>query len=91
MEAQYEKLYSELRTIRKELMESLLTCTPQIKSIIEDELKDIQDTMIKIEDGTYGYCENSGQHIPESYLSMIPTIKTLEDVDDISKFYCKPL
>lgn len=91
MEAQFEKLYSELRTIQTELLTSIPTCTPAIKSIIEDELKDIEETIAKLETGDYGYCESSGQYIPESYLLMMPTIKTLEDVDTLGKFYCKPI
>lgn len=91
MEAQYGKLYSELCTIQAELLASIPTCTPAIKSIIEDELKDIEDTIAKMETGTFGYCESSGQYIPESYLFMMPTIKTLEDVDTLGKFYCKPI
>lgn len=91
MEAQQEKLYSELRTIQKELLEGLHNCSPLIKMNIVDELQDVEETIEKLETGQYGLCEISGQHIPSDYLSMMPTIKTLEDVEELSKFYCKPI
>lgn len=93
MEANVEKLYSELRTMRKELKESLNSgkCSSVTKPIIEEELKDIEETIKRIEQGSFGFCEMSGELIPFDYLSMVPTIKTIEDIDQISKFYCKPI
>lgn len=93
MEAHEQKLYSELRKIRKELQASLMqeTCSDLIRPIIKDELKDIEETIERIERGKYGLCEISGELIPDNYLSMVPTIKSLDDVDEISKYFCKPI
>lgn len=93
MEAHEKKLYSELRTIRKELVLSLEEekCSPSIKPIVEDELKDINKTIEKLESGKFGLCEVSGELIPSDFLKMVPTIKSLDDVERIYQFYCKPI
>ncbi|GEM_PF-1190406 len=93
MEANLQKLYSELRTIKNELLESLIheKCSPEIAPIVEEELKDIEETLEKIEAGKFGLCECSGQLIPDAYLYMVPTIKSIEDVNEINRYYCKPI
>ncbi|MDF1506659.1 hypothetical protein PZE06_00540 [Robertmurraya sp. DFI.2.37] len=90
MDANQQRLYSELRIIRHELLASL-NKDSSIKPIIEDELRDIEETIRKMESGTFGFCENSGELIPADYLTIVPTIKSIDDVNEISKFYCKPL
>lgn len=90
MVANQQKLYSELRMIRNELLESL-NKNSSIKPLIEDELRDIEETLGKMESGTFGFCESSGEMIPDDYLSIVPTIKSIDDVNEISKYYCKPI
>lgn len=93
MEANEAKIYLELRNIQKELMESLRNhqCSPLTKPIIEEELKDIEETINRIENGSYGTCEISGELIPNDYLAMVPTIKSMEDIQGISKYFCKSI
>jgi RNA polymerase-binding transcription factor DksA len=93
MEAQDQELYSELRKMRKELQESLYNgkCSNLIRPIIEDELKDIEETIERMEAGKFGLCEISGELIPDELLIMVPTLKSLDDVDKISKYFCKPI
>lgn len=88
-----KKLYSELRTMKKELLNSLENnnCSPLVRSLIEEELKDVEKTMEKLENGSFGLCEISGELIPTDYLSVVPTIQSMNDVDEISKYYCKPI
>lgn len=93
MEALEQKLYLELRTMERELRECLEknTSSLSIRPYLEDELRDIQETMSKLESGSFGLCEASGEDIPPDYLSIIPTIKSLEDWEKIYQYYCKPI
>lgn len=93
MEATIETLYSELRNTRKELLEKLQdeNASTLIRPIIEDELKDILAAIEKIENGTYGRCEISGELIPYEILISLPTAKTLDDFHYLKTFYRKPL
>ncbi|WP_449619317.1 hypothetical protein [Robertmurraya sp. Marseille-Q9965] len=88
-----KKLYSELRTMKKELQTSLENnnCSPLVRPLIEEELKDVEKTMEKLENGNFGLCETSGEIIPTDYLAIVPTIQSLDDVDEITKYYCKPI
>ncbi len=89
---QIEKaLYSELRTTRLELLESLIEekCSPLIKPLIEAELYDIECTLKKMEKGDFGVCELSGEFLPTNILQNIPTIKTMNDCQKIENFFRK--
>ena len=51
---------------------------------IEAELEDVERAMRKLEDGTYGTSELSGQPIPEDRLEALPTARyTLEEQQQI--------
>ncbi len=93
MNANERKLYLELRTMRKELIERLdkKDGSSPIMPIIEEELKDIEETLTKIENGQYGLCEISGEFIPKDVLEMMPTIRSLDDMDKMEQYYCKPI
>lgn len=93
MEAMANKLYSELRTIKAELLTRLERGdgSPFVNSLIREELKDIDYTLRKIERGHYGLCEISGELIPESILREIPTIHSMDDIDVMSRYYCKSI
>ena len=60
-----------------------------VKPYIEGELDDIETALKKLESGTYGTCEISGELIPEHLLSMVPTLKSIEDCKMMSYFFRK--
>lgn len=43
----------------------------------EDQLQEIEDALQRIEDGTYGISEKSGEPIPEERLEVMPTARLL--------------
>ncbi|PTL40311.1 TraR/DksA C4-type zinc finger protein [Alkalicoccus saliphilus] len=45
----------------------------------EDELYDVEEALAKIEEGTYGICEVSGEEIPFERLEAVPTARTTVD------------
>ncbi|MFB6466566.1 hypothetical protein ACE38V_07025 [Cytobacillus sp. Hz8] len=92
MEAQFEKLYSELRKTREELQDKLKdeNGSKLIKPIIKAELMDIETAIEKIVNGTYGRCEISGELIPFDLLQSFPTAKTVNDFQALQKYYRKP-
>lgn len=93
MDDNTEKLYSELRITRKELMASLerVGGNPLIRDLIEEELKDVNDTLMKIRSEDFGVCEISGELLPNELLRTVPTLKSKDDVTIINSFYFKPL
>lgn len=92
MEANLAKLYTELRTTSEELLTRMATSSgsQEIKTILKEELNDIEATMVKIKTGQYGICEISGEMIPADVLKIMPTIKTLKDIEDLNSFFRKP-
>ncbi|MFC7063081.1 TraR/DksA C4-type zinc finger protein [Halobacillus seohaensis] len=46
---------------------------------IEEELGDINDSLNKMKQGTYGICEVTGEKIPQERLDAVPTAKTLKE------------
>lgn len=93
MDDNREKIYSELRTIRKELMDRLerVEGNQLIRSLIREELKDVNNTLIKIRSKDFGVCEVSGELLPNELLSTVPTIRCKDDVTVINSFYSKPI
>lgn len=91
MDAKAETLYSELRKTRMELIERLEdeNASPLVKPMIKEELLDVEDTLNKIELGLFGRCEISGELIPEELLTMVPTIKYLNDYQKIDGYFRK--
>jgi hypothetical protein len=85
MAMQQNEIYSELRKTREELVLKLkcTKCSPLAKPFIEEELKDIETTLNKLEKGTFGTCEISGEIIPDHLLSIVPTLKSLDDCKTI--------
>ena len=81
MDQQQNEIYSELRKTKHELIEKLEEgkCSPNIKPYIEGELKDIESALKKLEKGTFGTCEVSGELIPEDLLTIVPTLKSIDD------------
>lgn len=93
MDAKVEKLYSELRNTRQELLEKLMDdrSSKLIRPFILDELYDVESTLEKIEKGVYGKCEISGELLPDDMLAEVPTLKTLNDCNQLVNYYRKSL
>ncbi|MDP4105519.1 MAG: TraR/DksA C4-type zinc finger protein [Bacillota bacterium] len=93
MDALHEMLYEELRQTEQEVLQSLQKkdANHRLKSILEAELDDIQSAIKKVNNGSYGLCEFSGDLIPEELLKIVPTIKSIEDLGNFKTFYRKPL
>ena len=82
MDQQLNEIYSELRKTKQELIKNLEgggRSSSIIKSYIEGELKDIEAALQKLEKGTFGTCEVSGELIPEDLLTIVPTLKSIDD------------
>ncbi len=92
MNVNTEKLYRELRLIRQELTGRLKkgNVNRLVLPLIKEELRDIDNTLSKIESNGFGVCEISGELLPEEMLRIIPTIRNKEDVAVINSFYSKP-
>lgn len=48
-----------------------------IEGTLETELKDVNDALAKMETGTYGICEKTGEEIPADRLEAYPAARTL--------------
>ncbi len=87
-----EKLYTELRMTQIELATTLrVKRDSKINKYIEEELRDVEETMQKLENGNYGMCEMSGELLPVDLLEMIPTIRSKEDINSIQSYYRKSI
>ncbi|HET7522151.1 MAG TPA: TraR/DksA C4-type zinc finger protein [Bacillales bacterium] len=51
-----------------------------LRQQVEEELRDVNLALKKMEDGTYGICEVTGQPIPLERLRAIPTARTVLEV-----------
>lgn len=93
MDDNTEKLYSELRITRKELMARLemVGGNPIIRHLIEEELSDVNETLMKLRSETFGVCEVSGELLPNELLRTVPTLRSKDDVTVINSFYSKPI
>lgn len=93
MDATQEKLFLELRQTQEEIVQSLKRKDKQewMKSILEDELKDIQSALSKLKSGSFGHCEFSGEPLPGDLLQLIPTMKSTKDTETLEHFYRKPI
>lgn len=92
MNALQEKLFLELRQTKKEIINSLKKKPNEdwLAKILKEELKDIDSAIVKMEQGTYGLCEFSGELLPDDLLKMIPTIKSAHDSQKLNLFCKKP-
>ncbi len=50
-----------------------------VEDTLETELKEVNDALSKMEAGTYGLCEKTGQPIPTERLDVYPAARTLVD------------
>ncbi|MEO2074974.1 MAG: hypothetical protein ABGX20_06220 [Bacillus sp. (in: firmicutes)] len=93
MNATQEKLFFELRQTKEEIEHSLQIKKRQdwLTSILEEELADINTAILKFEKGSFGHCEISGELIPDDLLSMVPTMKSLEESQNLQTYYKKTI
>jgi RNA polymerase-binding transcription factor DksA len=91
MDRTINEIYSELRKTKEELIQRLQNdnCSSIVKPYIEGELEDIEVALKKLETGTFGTCEISGEIMPEYLLSIVPTLKSIEDCKMMSYFFRK--
>jgi RNA polymerase-binding transcription factor DksA len=93
MNALQEKLFLELRQIKSEIEYSLKNKENEdwLENILNDELKDVDAALAKIQTGSYGHCEISGELIPHDLLELIPTVKTLNDIKKLETYRKKTI
>jgi RNA polymerase-binding transcription factor DksA len=93
MKAPETKLISELRDIQNELMASLERSDGDetIRPFIQAELHDVNRTLEKLKNGNFGICEITGEPLPKDSLTMIPTMKSVSDLEKIKQFRCKTI
>jgi RNA polymerase-binding transcription factor DksA len=91
MECNMKEIYLELRKTKEELLQRLENenCSSLAKPYIEGELADIETALQKMEYGTYGTCEISGEILPEHLLSIVPTLRSMDDCKMMSYFLKK--
>ncbi|HYK73490.1 MAG TPA: hypothetical protein VEV44_10310, partial [Pseudoneobacillus sp.] len=58
---------------------------------VEDELRDIEIALKKLECGDYGKCEISGELIPFDLLTSVPIAQSLDDFDKMKTYLRKPI
>lgn len=93
MEANIKELYNELRVTEQEITQKLSDKTLEewFGKILRDELFDIKWAIDKFDCGRFGKCEISGELLPQELIKMMPTVKSLQDLQGIDSFCRKPL
>ena len=93
MNAIQEQLFLELRQTQAEIEKSLKNQQKQgwLTSILEEELEDVDAALKKFKTGNFGQCEISGEMMPDYLLKMIPTLKSIEDSENLEVYYKKPI
>ncbi len=46
---------------------------------IQEDLKDVERALLKMEIGMYGVCEETGKHLPPEQLRVMPTARTARE------------
>lgn len=52
---------------------------------LQERLQDIDEALVRIKEGRYGYCAKCGKEIPQARLSLIPEAKFCVDCESKSK------
>lgn len=89
-----DQLYDELHLIKKELLQKKSERIDKkdiISYYIEAELSDIKSAIEKMNQGSFGQCEYSGEQLPLDWITTIPTLKTKEDIKVIQSFFKIPM
>jgi RNA polymerase-binding transcription factor DksA len=87
------QLLLELRQTQAEIENSLSNNQNQawFTTILEEELADIKVAMKKINNGSFGQCEISGELLSADLLKIIPTLKSVKDTETLDTFFRKSL
>jgi RNA polymerase-binding transcription factor DksA len=93
MNALQEKLFLELRQTKSEIENAInrKENANWLKEILQQELKDVDDALAKMENGCYGLCEISGEFIPPGLLELIPTVKSMNDLNELGTYRKKTI
>jgi RNA polymerase-binding transcription factor DksA len=93
MNAMQEKLFLELRQTKVEIENSLKNKQNQewFKTVLEEELTDIQSAIEKLENGNFGQCEISGEFLSSELLTIIPTLRSQKDSEYLVMYFKKPI
>ncbi|MBO8176455.1 MAG: hypothetical protein H0Z31_03255 [Bacillus sp. (in: Bacteria)] len=85
-----ENINSVLMALKKDL-QNFSSSDVHVRSTMEKELIDINYALEKWENGQFGICECCGKPIPTEWLTVIPTIRTMDDWWEIKQYYRKPI
>ncbi|NRD78803.1 hypothetical protein HPT25_15685 [Bacillus sp. BRMEA1] len=88
-----EKMLWELRQTKKEIEQSIADKQKNdwLRTLLEEELSDVNLALSKITDGNYGLCEISGELLPDELLEIFPTMRTKKDPKMINHYCKKPI
>lgn len=59
-----------------------LEISSSVEPALEDDLRDVDDALQKIEDGDYGICEDCGREIPRERLLALPQARLCMDCQE---------
>ncbi|HHW35755.1 MAG TPA: molecular chaperone DnaK [Bacillales bacterium] len=89
----YAPIKTELELTRTELEDGLNRTSYfdrekliQVGHHIQAELQDVKRTLLKMELGLYGICEETGERIPYELLMVVPTVRTLREAEAMTQF-----
>lgn len=89
----YAQIKAELELTRTELEQGLNRTSyydreksNQVDQHIQAELLDVKRTLLKLDLGLYGFCEETGERIPSELLMVVPTVRTLGEAEAMTQF-----
>lgn len=93
MNDHYAQIKAELELTKTELEEGLNRTSyydreklNQVDHHIQAELQDVKRTLLKMELGLYGICEETGDRIPSELLIVVPTVRTRREAEAMTQF-----
>ena len=86
-------IYKELIAMREDLQERLNSqdLSPYVQQLAEEELRDLNKTVEKIESGGFGVCEETGQPLPIELLTFQPNVHSFSELNSLMKYLKKPV
>jgi DnaK suppressor protein len=69
MEASYELLFEDPSNEKEKM----------VIHHVKEDLQDVERALEKLQYGSYGICEETGEHIPLDKLKILPTARTIYD------------
>jgi len=93
MKTIFTDLYNEIVMLVEDLENFLKnrSLSTHVKQLAEKELDDLLLTLEKMEQGSYGICEETGKPIPFELLYFQPTIRSFHDVEVVNHYFRKPV